>query len=120
MTNPYSLLEIKASPIHGRGVFAKFHIPKDRLFVCDVVIVPSKQSILTDYYFPWEGKIKSLCMGFASFLNHSEMPNMKIHSVDKLNLTKTFITLNHIKAGQELTIYYNDKFNDKIQRNNAR
>jgi SET domain-containing protein len=57
----------------------------------------------------------SICIGFASFLNHSATPNMKISGIDKTRMTKSFITLREIRCGEEITIYYNDKFQRSLE-----
>lgn len=117
-TNPYSLLEIKPSPVHGRGLFAKFYIRKGQKIECEVIVmsdVAMASSDMQDYCFPWEGKKKCVCAGFGSFFNHNSDPNFKIKSIDKERFTKTFEALKDIKPGQELFLYYNDSYDEELK-----
>lgn len=106
------MIEIRKSSIHGKGVFSTVFIPQNTILVCDVIIV--EKNTIADYEYPWDGKHSSICIGFGSFFNHASVPNVKIFRIDKINLTKTFITLVDINVGEELTLYYNDKFNNNI------
>lgn len=113
----YELVEVKSSPIHGKGVFAKLSIPKGTEFVCDILVLDmrTKGSYLHQYTFPYGGKrLSSLCIGFPNFLNHSTDPNITIHSMDKEKLTKTFKTTKDIEVGEEITLYYTDDFQEYI------
>jgi len=101
----YELIEIKESPIHGKGIFAKKNIHKATTLTCDVLIFENEE-VLSKYEYPWTKGTYCLCIGFGSFFNHSITPNVKILSIDKEKLTKTFIVLNDIKSGEELTICY--------------
>ncbi len=112
ITSPHNILEIKQSPVHGRGVFAKSLIKKEQEIDCDVITVPGNNIEHKDYYYPWEGsKVKSMCIGFGFFLNHSTKPNMIIHKVDRIKLVKTFKALCDIEEGSEIFINYGQKFN---------
>jgi SET domain-containing protein len=102
----YTNIEIRKSSIHGKGVFAKNFIPVGTLMCCDVLVLRDKPVELRNYSYPWRSVETSLCMGFGSYFNHSQEPNVKIKSIDTENLTKTFITLRDIACGEELTIRY--------------
>jgi SET domain-containing protein len=45
-------------------------------------------------------------MGAMAMTNHARYPNMKIYAIDKDALTKTFITLRNINAGEECFLNY--------------
>jgi SET domain-containing protein len=100
----YNLIEIKKSNIHGKGVFAKTFIPKNTQLYCDIIEI--EKNILNKYQYPWNGNIKCVCVGFGSFFNSSNKPNVKINKIDKINLIKYFITLKNIQKGEELTLNY--------------
>jgi len=104
------MLEVRNSEVHGRGVFATKRIPIGYEFSCDVILIRKKYDLpesLHVYTFPWDSENFSICLGFASFLNHNRNPNMKINRIDKENLKKYFITLNVIEEGDELFLRYN-------------
>ena len=112
------LIFIGESDIHGKGVIAKIDLPKGTTFICDVLLIKKielkyiKKTKLLEYLYPWDKDNSSICCGFGSFFNHSNNPNTKIISIDKVNKTKTFITLSTIKKNSELTIKYgNSNFN---------
>lgn len=105
----YKSIEIKSSAIHGRGVFAKELISAGVEMTCEVVVIPkSSEGLLHIYRYPWDrlNNQDSICIGFGSFFNHSNDPNVKVKSIDKFSLTKTFITLKDIQPGDELFINY--------------
>lgn len=102
----YKDIEIRNSKIHGKGVFAKNFIPKGTLLTCDVLVLNERPLSIKNYFYPWEGIEHSLCMGFGSYFNHSLTPNVRIKSINKRKLTKTFIILKDIEVGEELTIKY--------------
>ena len=106
----YELIEIKFSKIQGKGVFAKQNIIKGTKLCCDVILIDNS-TVLKEYQYPWHKNISSICIGFGSYFNHSHNPNVKIYRVDKNKLTKTFITLKPISAGEELLIEYNKNLN---------
>lgn len=112
-------LIIKKSDVHGKGVFASADIPLGTKLVCDILKIP-KINIPTElepYLYPFDKLHKSICIGFGNFFNHSETHNIKIHELDKINMTKTFIVLSDIKENSELFLYYNDSFNTELKSN---
>jgi SET domain-containing protein len=100
------MIKVRKSNIHGRGVFATKSILSGTILECDIILLENNKKDLYTYSFPWDKNHYSICMGFASFLNNSENPNLKIKSIDKDKLTKTFITIRDIKADEELLIKY--------------
>lgn len=109
-------IQVQKSSIHGRGVFATEFLPKGTTLTCDVRIFDESKSPipteLIDYTFPWNRHIYSICFGFGSFFNHSNIPNVQILSKNTVKLTKTFIILADITKGDELFLNYgyNTKF----------
>lgn len=108
------MVEIKESKVHGKGVFATKYIKKGTQIDCDVILV-NKNNLkkieyfhnkLKDYVFPWDEKNFSFCIGFGSFLNHSDTPNLKLMYYDRLNLKNVFVAMENIFQGQELFLQY--------------
>jgi len=110
----YTLIEIKNSEIHGKGVFAKVDIKKDTELVCDIITIPfnNLSDELKQYHYPYSRiniHTVSLCMGFGSFFNHSVTPNIRVYLMNKELLTKTFKTIKDINKGDELFLDYGYK-----------
>ena len=94
-------LEIKDSPIHGQGLFAKAYIPADtnlgesHVFLMQNYDLESKS---------WERK-EWIRRTMGAFLNHSDEPNATC-SVSEDN-NKTFLTTTqNVTAGDEITVTY--------------
>jgi SET domain-containing protein len=105
------MIKVSFSKIHGRGVFAAWPIPKGTELECDVLLFDNEAQSLKTWSYPWSRNHYSVCMGFGSFLNHSEIPNVKIERIDKEKLTKTFKVIKDINEGEELFLNYgNAKF----------
>lgn len=104
-----NLIEIKCSNLHGKGVFAKEKLVKGTKLISDVLLIPKSETqntSLNKYLYPWDKDNSSICIGFGTYLNHSNNPNIKVSSIDKINLIKTFVVINDIEMGDELTIKY--------------
>ena len=105
------MLYIKQSKIHNRGVFTDCVILKDQIVVvANVLLIPKSDisTYLEQYCFPWNGKQNDccVCMSNITFANHSNNPNTKIYSVDKEQMTKTFVALKDISSDEEITLKY--------------
>lgn len=104
---------VKNSKIHGRGVFASKNYKKGSLVAeFPAMVIPNKQikhldkTVFSDYYFDdWNSKSSAICMGQASFLNHSKEPNLECDS-DEKTVTFKFYAVKNIKKGEELFIDY--------------
>ncbi|WP_445737133.1 SET domain-containing protein [Mariniflexile sp.] len=116
MSNPKpTLVEIKQSPLHGKGVFATQNIAKGELLVIShmvpIHINENLPELLATLQFPWTDEYDAICLSNAgSFFNHSGQPNAEIVARDFTNLTQTFAAKTTIAKGDEITIYYNDAF----------
>jgi len=108
-------IEIKQSSIHGKGVFAKSKILKGTTFTYDVLPIFENNisDDLRDHIFPFNGRTKCICIGFPTFINHSQINNIKISKVNIFEQTKTFVSIVDIHKGEELTLYYSNGFNTK-------
>lgn len=104
------LVYIGRSPIHGKGVFSRVDLSAGTLLTCDVIVLDQallENKHLKQYSYPWQKDKWSLCIGFGNYFNHSSKPNVRILSIDKIQLTKTFQVIDDIISGSELTIRYN-------------
>ena len=102
----------------GRGVFAKCAIKKGTTIECvPVILVPIADLVeglenptLNRYFYHWDKKHIAVSLGYGSLYNHSYEPNARyIHG----SLTLTYRALREIAKGEEITINYNYKPDDK-------
>ena len=115
------LIEVKASPLHGRGVFAKAAIARGSLIERAPVIFLSEEekevlkfTVLFNYYFLL-GKgdqPAAFCFGFAPFYNHAAEANA-FYSFSKKRNTLNIYAYKSILPGAEITINYNGRPDDK-------
>ncbi len=113
------LVEVKESPLHGKGVFAKRNIAKGELLVkSDMALIHVNENlpeILATLQFPWTDEYDAICLSDAgSFFNHTSQPNAEIQERDFTKLTQTFVAKKAILKGSEITIYYNDAFDNFV------
>ena len=116
MTN---LVEVKHSPLHGKGVFATRNIIKGELLVTShMALIHVNENLpenLATLQFPWTEEYDAICISDAgSFFNHSCKPNAEVTDRDFTNLVQTFVAKTDILKGDEITIYYNDAFEDFV------
>jgi hypothetical protein len=114
------LVEVKQSPLHGKGVFAIQNIAKGEVIVVShMVLIHVNEHLpeaLATLQFPWTDEYDAICLSdVGSFFNHNSQPNTKIIRRDFKNLTQTFATKTVIAKGDEITIYYNDAFDEFIK-----
>lgn len=110
-----SLVEVKQSPLHGKGVFATRHIAKGELLAkCDMALIHVNENlpeVLATLQFPWIEEYDAICISdVGSFFNHSNQPTAEVSERDFVNLIQTFVAKTDIAKGTEITIYYNDAF----------
>jgi hypothetical protein len=109
------MIKIDFSEIDGRGVFATQDIEIGVELTCEVMIFENNVECLKKWSYPWSKTHFSFCVGFGSFFNHSDNPNIKIKNIDKVNLTKTFVITKQVNKGDELLLYYNETFKNQLQ-----
>lgn len=110
-----ALVEIKHSPLHGKGVFATQNIAKGEIIVeshmATIHVNENLPEVLATLQFPWTDEYDAICLSDAgSFFNHSSQPSAEIKGRDFTNLIQTFVAKTDISQGEEITIYYNDAF----------
>jgi len=108
------MVEVMSSKIHGKGVFSTEPILMGCEIGCDVLTIDKTDNSLSDYHYPWGGGEICICVGFGSFFNHLNKPNFKIKRIDKVNKIKYFVALCDIEKGVELTIFYNNNFDNSL------
>ena len=105
----------------GRGVFTSENIEKGTMVEESPVIVMSAaerkfldQTLLHDYIFEWGRKKDQCCMalGYVPVYNHSYQSNCE-YEMDFEKEVINIKTMHFIKAGGELFINYNGKWNNK-------
>ena len=115
----YASVEIKQSSLHGKGVFATRNIVKGELLVTShmtlIHVNENLPEVLATLQFPWTAEYDAICISDAgSFFNHSSQPNANVDERDFDNLIQTFVAKTDIVKGTEITIYYNDAFEDFV------
>ena len=114
------LVEVKESILHGKGVFATRNIAKGELLVTShmalIHVNENLPEVLATLQFPWMDEYDAICISDAgSFFNHSSQPTAEVKDRDFVNLIQTFVAKTDIVKGTEITIYYNDAFEDFVQ-----
>lgn len=106
-------IEIRFSPIHRYGVFAKKDItPQKVIEECPVAFfskLEMKSIAITDIAFIWDDNNAIIPLGYGSMYNHSAQSNA-IYVCDHQNKTLNFIATKHIPAGTEILVNYGDKY----------
>jgi len=100
--------EVRESPVHGRGVFARKSRDAGQMLWTDpVLLVPNDEldGIVSWYVVEWDDEHSALPLGRTSFLNHDPSPNaMLLCDIDELEIC--VIATSPIDEGDELFIDY--------------
>ncbi|WP_283636950.1 SET domain-containing protein [Aquaticitalea lipolytica] len=115
-----TIVEVKHSPVHGKGVFATRNIKKGEVIVeSHMALVHVNENLpeaLATLQFPWTDEYDAICLSdVGSFFNHNCEPSAEIINRDFNNLVQTFAAKTDIIKGDEITIYYNDAFEKFIK-----
>lgn len=108
-----SKIELRKSPVHGWGVFAKDDIYQNEVLEeIPFLILPIEKgemsSLFIDYRFNFpagDWKYQVLPMGFAAYYNHSENANAGWYT-DEENEIFVFKTNKFIEKDAEIFTYY--------------
>jgi len=109
-------IEVRNSPVHGRGVFANQDIEENvvveesHLIDSGIRIESVKPSDVMNNYF-WgttDGERYLISLGLASVFNSSHKPNLKFEYIVDENLYR-FTTKRFINRNEELFIDYGDR-----------
>jgi SET domain-containing protein len=111
-------IEVKSSPIHGLGVFAKERILKDEIIeVCYAIFFKNNlgydnEDILLKYRFSYPCNYSitkyAIPLGYGSIYNHSDNNNA-FWTCDTSNALYYFISNRDIEIGEEICTSYGDK-----------
>lgn len=115
-----TLVEVKQSPLHGKGVFAKRNIEKGEVIAeCHMALIHVNENlpeVLATLQFPWTDEYDAICLSdVGSFFNHDSHPNAEIIKRDFTNLVQTFEAKTAILKGEEILIFYNPAFDAYIK-----
>ena len=110
-----SKIELRKSPIHGWGVFAKEDIQSNEILEeIPFLILPIQKgetsSLFIDYRYNFptgDWKYQVMPMGFAAYYNHSDDANAGWYT-DEENDIFIFITNKFIQKDSEIFTYYGD------------
>lgn len=100
---------MKASPVHGRGMFATKPIRKGEVIECAPLILfdrseINKGSIIRDYDIHYSGDKNAIMLGHAGIYNHADDSNASwnFNSVPEIVITAT----RDIEEGAEVFVNY--------------
>lgn len=116
---PMNKIKVGVSPSLGiRGVIATEMIrPGEVIEEAPVIIIPKNEydlierTVISDYYYEWEGYVSALALGCGSLYNHSFVPNA-VYERDMERILIVYKAIREIKPGEEVTINYNGVPND--------
>lgn len=97
------LVEVKQSPVHGRGLFARATIPRDTV----LGVLKTQKARGNGPYVLWlddDGLERYRVLCDLRYINHGKKPNVAYY--DDL----TVVTLKSIRAGQELLHDYGEEW----------
>ena len=115
------LIEVRESDVHGKGVFALRDIKAGTIIVeSHMVLIHKNEDLpeeLATLQFPWDDDYDAICLSDAgSFFNHSNQASAEVQERDFTHQIQKFITKTDIAQGEEITIYYNDAFDNFVSQ----
>lgn len=106
-------IQVRSSPLGGRGVFAAKSIREGALLEeCPVLITDADYDELGDYVFKWgdgQGHRFALPLGYGACYNHSDDPNAD-WQMDERRMLMIVWAVRDIAADQEILISYGPKW----------
>jgi SET domain-containing protein len=106
------MIELRNSPIHGRGVFAMYSIHKGEVVQKAPFLFVYGEEIegeLADYIFLFSKKRSVLPLLHGALFNHNDKPNLD-HIIDGKTKVMTFYAVRDIAANEECFIYYGKEY----------
>jgi hypothetical protein len=110
------MLEVRRSPIHGRGVFSTRRVTERSLLsTCPAFLVDNATRLaihgspLAGMFIDWDDEgTGALPLGLVSLVNHDGQPNCEVvlRDDDQLGPAVELWSLGALPAGEELTIDY--------------
>lgn len=106
-------IEVRRSPIHGWGVFAKENISANEIleenyFLILPISKNESSSLFIDYRYNYprlKSEFQVIPFGFSCIYNHSDNPNAKWET-DEENKLFIFSSIKDIKKDEEIFTYY--------------
>ena len=87
-------------------VYTKQFILKNTLIEVSVLVIDKELGKQLLHIFPWSRLEKCIVLNEFTYCNSSDVPNLKIKSIDRITLTKTFVTLRDIEQDEEIFLKY--------------
>lgn len=112
------LVRVKKVKGKGRGVFARRPIKKGAVIErVPVFIIPlehvaggAANPALSKYFYEWSRTTVAVSLGYGSLYNHSYTPNADYEHGPQ---TLIYRALRDIEAGEEITVNYNGRPNNR-------
>jgi SET domain-containing protein len=105
-------LEVRASPIHGNGVFVLDGARAgDVIERCPVIFIPAEErsaiddTVIGSYYYEWVDGDGAVALGFGSMYNHDDDPNAEF-DFDEAGESIVISAVRDIGPGEEVFIRY--------------
>ncbi len=95
---------VSKSIIEGFGCFANRTFLIGEIIRIPIILVPREP--FNKYMFPWDREYCSIVLSEISYCNSSIDNNIKILSICKDSLTKSFIVTKNINIGDEIFLTY--------------
>lgn len=108
-----SLIEVRSSPIHGRGVFARTFIPEGTVLEEAPYIEVKNNPTVADYVFGLKtSPFKALVFGFGSIYNSAltKSERSASYEINEEGQFCTFKTTRDIQADEEILTFYGEKW----------
>jgi uncharacterized protein len=107
------VLEVRQSPLGGRGLFATRRIRADVLLMSAPVLLigpdergPLEETVVDSYVYEWDDDgTAALVLGVSSMCNHASDPNAYLWLVPDQQTAELW-SLRPIVAGEEVTVSY--------------
>ncbi len=107
-------IEVRASPVHGRGVYATRSVPAGEVMVeaHALLLEPDDTDalaghLLASYLVAWDEHRTAVPFGPLSFVNHDDAPNAEL-VVDHDRTMVLLVTTARVAAGSEVTVDYGE------------
>lgn len=111
------MLEIRRSPVHGRGLFTTADVDAGEVLETVPLLVLDEHDTATvtgtvvgRYVVAWGEHLTAVAFGFLSLCNHADDPNAELQTADDLPIgpVASLVALRPIAADEEITIDYGD------------
>lgn len=105
-------VEVRPSPVHGRGVYARRALaPGETVATSPALVLDEDETAqlaehrVSHYLVTWDATGSALPLGAVGFVNHDLEPNAEL-VVDHDHTTVELLVRRPVRAGEELTVDY--------------